>query len=158
MNIYLASPLGFAESTRLFMSGLLAVLREAGHSVFDPWSHPDGDPFARVLQEPPEVRLAGLRQANFAVGRANELGIRACDTVLAVLDGVDVDSGTASEMGFAYGIDKRIYGLRTDTRLAGDNEGSTVNLQVEYWIRASGGQIFGSLADVKTWATAPTSS
>ena len=155
MKIYLASPLGFAESTRGFMAELLACLRDAGHSVFDPWASPDGDPFARVRPEPPELRLQDLREANFAIGGANEQGIRACDTVLAVLDGVDVDSGTASEMGFAYGIDKRIYGLRTDTRLIGDNEAATVNLQVEYWIRASGGQIFRSLAAVKAWAGPP---
>jgi hypothetical protein len=29
MNIYVASPLGFAESTRVFMADLLAILRGA---------------------------------------------------------------------------------------------------------------------------------
>jgi nucleoside 2-deoxyribosyltransferase len=156
VKIYLASPLGFAESTRAFMSELLVALREARHSVFDPWNHPEGDPFAHVREEPPELRLQDLREANFAVGRANEQGIRGCDAVLAVLDGVDVDSGTASEMGFGYGAGKRIYGLRTDTRLIGDNEAAVVNLQVEYWVRASGGQIFKSLAEVRIWAEDPT--
>ncbi len=33
------------------------------------------------------------------------------------------------------------YGLRTDFRLAGDNPGSIVNLQVQYFIEASGGSV-----------------
>ena len=42
--------------------------------------------------------------------------------------------------------DQRIVGYRGDFRLAADNIGSTVNLQVEYFIRASGGAIAASLA------------
>ena len=61
--------------------------------------------------------------------------------MLAVLDGVDVDSGTASEVGYAFARGKRIVGYRGDFRPAAENEGCTVNLQVEYFIRASGGTI-----------------
>jgi nucleoside 2-deoxyribosyltransferase len=153
MRIYVASPLGFAESTRAFMAELLTCLTSAGHGVFDPWSQADGDPFTNIRSDTPEHRLADLREANHAIGRANENGIRGCDIVLAVLDGVDVDSGTASEIGFAYGTGKRIFGLRTDMRVTGDNEAAIVNLQVEYWIRASGGDVFRSLAEVREWAS-----
>lgn len=65
--------------------------------------------------------------------------------VFAVLDGTDVDSGTASEIGYAYALGKRILGYRGDFRLSADNEGSIVNLQVEYFIRASGGEIFNQI-------------
>ena len=56
----------------------------------------------------------GARADQYRVAQANEESIRACDMVLAVLDGVDVDSGTASEMGFAFALGKRVHGLRTD--------------------------------------------
>jgi len=75
------------------------------------------------------------------IGRANQEMIDAADTLVAVLDGVDVDSGTASEIGYAFGGGKRIYGLRTDFRQSGENEGALVNLQVRYFIDASGGTV-----------------
>lgn len=37
-----------------------------------------------------------------------------CSSAFAVLDGVDVDSGTAWEIGYAYARGKPIIGLRTD--------------------------------------------
>lgn len=60
------------------------------------------------------------------------------DIVTANLDGVDVDSGTASEIGYAAGRGIPIFGYRTDFRLAGDNIGSLVNLQVESFITGNG--------------------
>ena len=41
-------------------------------------------------------------------------GVDASDLVVAVLDGVDVDSGTAWEIGYAYAKGKPVIGLRTD--------------------------------------------
>jgi nucleoside 2-deoxyribosyltransferase len=64
-----------------------------------------------------------------------------CDAVVAILDGVDVDSGTAAEIGYAFAKGRPIFGYRGDFRLSADNEGATVNLQVEYFIRQSGGDI-----------------
>lgn len=86
-------------------------------------------------------RRRRLKKVNDAIGRGNEERIRASDAAFAILDGVDVDSGTAAEIGFAYALGKPIYGLRTDFRLAGDNEGAIVNLQVQYFIEASGGKV-----------------
>ncbi len=80
---------------------------------------------------------------------ANDRAIRECHVVVAVLDGADVDSGTASEIGFAYALGKRIYGYRGDLRSTGDNEGSIVNLQVEYWIENSGGCIVTNLTALR---------
>jgi nucleoside 2-deoxyribosyltransferase len=153
VKVYLASPLGFAESTRDYLQRLMAALRDNGHEVFDPWVHESGQEIeaAKGIADPAARRVA-LRDANFKAAEANAEGIRGADVVLAVLDGVDVDSGTASEAGYAFGLDKRVFGLRTDFRLTGDNEATTVNLQVEYWIKASGGKIFRTLAEVEAWA------
>lgn len=69
------------------------------------------------------------------------------DIIIALLDfsGADIDSGVAAEIGYANAIDKRIYGLRSDFRQGGENLGVDINLQVEYFIRASGGDIFYNL-------------
>jgi glutathione S-transferase len=59
--------------------------------------------------------------------------------VFAVLDGTDVDSGTAAEIGYAAALGCTIVGLRTDFRMAGDNPAAPVNLQVLHFINKSGG-------------------
>lgn len=65
--------------------------------------------------------------------------------MLAVLDGPDADSGTVAEIGYAFARGKKIVGYRGDFRLAGDNVGSTVNLQVEHLIEASSGEVAATL-------------
>lgn len=148
-SVYLASPLGFATSTSAFMSTLVEDL--APHiEVVNPW---DDHRFDREFSEIEELsdyreRIRRLHAINHKLGEGNEERIRGAYAVIAVLDGVDVDSGTASEIGFAYALGKRIYGIRTDFRLAGDNLGSVVNLQVEYFIEASGGRVVGSVEEL----------
>jgi nucleoside 2-deoxyribosyltransferase len=147
LNIYLAGPYGFSEAGRAFLyATLVPGLERAGAVVLDPWKLTDPALFSAVAAMPAgEARLAAWRDLNAVIGRNNTAAIEACDVVVAVLDGSDVDSGTAAEIGFAYGRGKLVLGYRGDFRLAGDNEGSLVNVQVEYFIRASGGVIFVGL-------------
>ena len=93
-------------------------------------------------------RIDAWRKLNFEIGQKNQHAIDECDAVVAVLDGSDVDSGTAAEIGYAFAKNKPILGYRSDFRLSADNEGGIVNLQVEYFIRASGGDIITRLADI----------
>ena len=145
-KVYLASPLGFAESTRDFMSIVESQVADCGYIVVNPWRLADPQQFeAAAAIKDGEERRQAFHKVNMEVATKNEEAIRECDMVVAVLDGVDVDSGTASEIGFAYALGKRIYGYRGDFRMAGDNEGSIVNLQVEYWIEKSGGCITSNL-------------
>jgi nucleoside 2-deoxyribosyltransferase len=67
---------------------------------------------------------------------ANLDAIRRADAVLALLDGADVDSGVAAEIGYAAALGTPVVGFRLDFRTAGDNEGGTVNLQVEHLLAA----------------------
>ena len=90
------------------------------------------------------------RKLNHGIADANRAAIDRCDAVLAVLDGIDVDSGTAAEIGYAFAKGKPILGYRGDSRISGDNEGALVNLQVEYFIRQSGGDIVTTL-DAVSW-------
>ena len=82
---------------------------------------------------------------NAALGAANAALIETAQGVLAVLDGSDVDSGTAAEVGYAAALNKVVVGLRTDFRMAGDNPDAPVNLQVLHFITASGGVLATSL-------------
>lgn len=161
VRVYLASPLGFAHSTLSHMDELVERLSEHT-TISNPW---DDKRFEADFGRAPSIqdreeRLALYRRLNTELGRANVERIDACDGVIAVLDGVDVDSGTASEIGYAFAGGKRIYGLRTDFRLTGDNEGSHVNLQVQYFIEASGGCICTTVDDlvrvVDTWTQSTT--
>ncbi len=74
--------------------------------------------------------------------------IRSCDIVLGVLDGPELDSGTASELGFAAALGKKCFGLRTDFRDSGDFDGIPINLQVLYWIESSGGMPFRRISGI----------
>ena len=65
-----------------------------------------------------------------------------------MLDGADVDSGTAAEIGYAFARGKLIVGYRGDFRVSADNEGALVNLQVEFFIRESGGTIVSRYEDL----------
>ena len=141
MKIYLASPLGFAACTKGFLEELKSELRAHGHAVVDPWE--EGEELfeeyaARTKDATPDTKARELHRLNHRIGEGNRVSIEAADAVVAVLDGPDVDSGTASEIGYAYARGKRIVGYRGDIRLTGENAATVVNLQVQYWIEDSG--------------------
>ena len=153
LTIYLASPLGFATSTRSFMAELATQLREHVQ-VINPW---DDQRFTAEFldletEEHFPTRFARLAEINHELGRANTESIDRANAVFAVLDGVDVDSGTAAEIGYGFARGKVVCGLRTDFRLAGDNLGSIVNLQVQYFIEQSGGSVVTTVEEFITLA------
>ena len=124
-RIYVASPLGFTEPTRRFyQEELLPALVDAGFEVLDPWSATESLESQPLWHGSNNLQL--LEQAN---------------GVLAVLDGPDVDSGPAAEIGFAAARGIPIVGVRTDLRRSGESDSVTVNLQVEYFIMKDGGSV-----------------
>ena len=146
-KLYVAGPLGFSEATRPFSEDvLLPRLRALGFEVLDPWAGGAGIEAALRIADADE-RVAALRVANDAVGRANAEMIEASDGVFAVLDGSDVDSGTAAEIGYAAALGRPIVGWRSDFRSAGDNAGALVNLQVQHFVERTGGRIVVGLLD-----------
>jgi nucleoside 2-deoxyribosyltransferase len=145
-RVYVASPLGFTDAGRSYNHDvLLPAVRAAGFEPLDPW-----DVDAEILhvfglpRDDPErtFRLAGT---NREVGRRNAELIRSAAGMLAILDGDDVDSGTAAEIGYSCAMGCPIVGLRTDLRNSGDNEATLVNLQVEYFVVESGGRLATTL-------------
>jgi nucleoside 2-deoxyribosyltransferase len=148
MKIYMASPLGFSEAGRSFYHGtLIPMVKRLGYEPVDPWTLTAQAKIDAVANMPygPANRDA-WRRLNVEIGDNNRAGIDGADMVFAVLDGTDVDSGTAAEIGYAFAKGKPIIGYRGDFRLSSDNDGSIVNLQVEYFIRQSGGDIITSVA------------
>lgn len=145
-RVYVAGPLGFCEPGRHFSAEvLLPALVAEGLEVLDPWA--GGEALVAALAiDAVDDRRAALHEANRSVAAANVAMIEACDVVLAVLDGVDVDSGTAAEIGFAAARGKPVIGWRSDLRLTGDNEATLVNLQVEHFVVVNGGSLHTSLA------------
>ena len=149
-RIYLAGPLGFSQAGRHFHTAVLVPLvRGLGFEVLDPWALTEPARLDAVRAMPEgAARRDAWRRLNHEMGAGNRAAIDAADALVAVLDGPDVDSGTAAEIGYAFARGKPIVGYRGDFRLAGDNEGAVVNLQVEYFIRASGGTIVTRLARI----------
>jgi nucleoside 2-deoxyribosyltransferase len=150
MQVYVASPLGFSEAgSAFYRDSLIPLLQRLGHDVVDPWALTDRRRLDAVSAMPygPERRDA-WRRLNAEIARTNHAAIDRCDALFAVLDGADIDSGTAAEIGYAFARGKPIIGYRGDVRLSADNEGAVVNLQVEYFIRESGGCIVRSLAEL----------
>jgi nucleoside 2-deoxyribosyltransferase len=147
-RIYLAGPLGFTAAGRAYHAAeVVRRVREAGFEPLDPWDAPRTLRDALALPKHDPHRPAALRTANEAAGKRNAAMIAQAAAVLAILDGADVDSGTAAEIGYAAALGKPVIGLRMDTRNTGDNEATIVNLQVEWFIRASGGQVLDTDLD-----------
>ena len=126
-GVYLAGPSGFTDAGRRWHAEVLRpAVEAAGFVALDPWAGAD-----EIFDS-----AASLADANRDVARRNTDLIRRSSAVLAVLDGTDVDSGTAAEIGYAAALGVPVVGLRTDLRIAGDNEAATINLQVQYFLDA----------------------
>lgn len=147
VKAYVASPLGFSEAGRLFYYGeLLPRIQEYGFEVLDPWKLTPNSLIQTATRLPyGEKKRSRWRAVDKIMGRNNAEAIKVSQIVIAVLDGVDVDSGTASEIGYAAAIGKAIEGYRGDYRLSADNIGTSVNLQVEYFIALGGGIVTSTL-------------
>ncbi len=101
MKIYFAAPL-FTQAERIWNDQLAAELASFGYDVFLPQADSPQNATSSTI---------------FAADRD---GVRDADTVLAIMDGADPDSGTCWECGYAYGLGIPVVTVRTDFRGAGD--------------------------------------
>jgi len=114
-NVYLAAPL-FSEAECDFNSRLRDELEGIGMNVFLPQEH------SNDIDSEQDARQESIFSKNVEA-------IHKSDIMIAVLDGADVDSGTAWEIGYAHALGKPVYGLRTDFRTLGIE--GVVNLMIE---------------------------
>jgi len=119
VSVYLAGPLfsrGEIEWTRSLKREIEAALGERIEILW-PFEIASGSKVEIF-----ETNLAALRRSPLMV---------------AILDGPQVDDGTAWEVGCHYALfGKRTIGIRTDSRKAGETPESKVNLMVEVSCRA----------------------
>jgi nucleoside 2-deoxyribosyltransferase len=115
MRAYIAGPL-FNEGERWFDEQIEAVAGEAGLTTFLP--HRDGL----------EGKLPGADKIA-RIFREDVAAIAACDLVIANLNGITTDDGTAWEIGYAYASGKHLVGIYTDWRLQFHDQ--TINLMIE---------------------------
>jgi nucleoside 2-deoxyribosyltransferase len=135
----------------MYLEKVNQKIRSQGHEIFDPWEQ---DQYAgRIVQARQlknfQERVDEFRAIASGIGEVNEKGIVECRGLLAILDGAEVDSGTASEVGFASALGKKCFGLRTDIRDCGDFVGIPINLQVLRFIERSGGCLFRSIDEIQ---------
>ena len=149
--LYLANPLGFSSLSVLALEKIIESIPNKW-AVYEPFR--EAKEFGVKIVEIESNQTITLQKAkiqlqkiNAEIGKKNEQAIRNCNLVVAILDGMPEDTGVAAEIGFAYALGKKIIGLRTDFRYAADNLGSAVNIQVEHFIRSSGGIIARSLQE-----------
>ena len=126
-KIFLAGPL-FNEAERDYNARVAARLRSEGFVVW-------------LAQEKGLLKQGSAPEKQYLF-EEDVKALRESEVILAVLDGNDVDAGTAFELGYGYAVGKPLYGLKTDYRSFSPIE--NVNLMIEVPVR----QIFRSLEEV----------
>ena len=97
VKVYFAGPL-FTTPERTWNAEVASALRAAGHEVFLP------------QEKEPGKDGRGIFAADVAA-------IDWADGLVAIMDGPDPDSGTAWEVGYAFGTRKPVVLVRTDVSL-----------------------------------------
>ncbi len=116
MRIYLAAPL-FSQHERRWNRELAGLLRERLAVIPGEDDIPDEHELEIVL--PQDFRDRGKyndRKRLQVLFEKCISALRSADIVVACLDGPDVDSGVAFEMGYAHALGIPVVGLRTDFR------------------------------------------
>ena len=126
--IYLAGPL-FTEAERDWHRKTKRLLLEQasrrGEVVEIIWPY--------ELITPEEIAALGA-EARAEIFRRCKAELDRTDLLIALLDGTQVDDGTAWEIGYFFATkaaDAKIVGIRTDFRRAGESEQAIVNAMVE---------------------------
>jgi nucleoside 2-deoxyribosyltransferase len=126
MKIYLAGPF-FSEAEREWTKKLKGQIEglatDSGCKVQVIW------PYELITQEEIDAQGESAKQEIFSRCKAH---LEDSDLVIAVMDGSQVDDGTAWEIGYCYALKRgKIIGIRTDFRRAGESEGAMVNAMIE---------------------------
>ncbi len=128
MKIYFAGPL-FSEAERDWIRSIiqkiesLAAQRGTKMEIIFPYD--------LLTQE--EIDRLGEHAKHEIFSRCKS-HLDNADIVIALLDGPQVDDGTAWEIGYFYAgksPEQKIIGIRTDFRRAGESEGAVVNAMVD---------------------------
>jgi nucleoside 2-deoxyribosyltransferase/SAM-dependent methyltransferase len=113
--IYLATSL-FTAAEQAFSAALTKEIEALGHRVYYPWRDAGDESLIAAWGE-------DWPRINAEIARRNLQAIESCASVVAVVEGADVDSGVALELGYAHALGKPVRLLRTDFRAQGPRIG-----------------------------------
>ena len=126
-TVYIAGPL-FHPGERWYLERIDCAARELGFQTYLP--HRDGGIKAATGQTTAEIFKSDI------------CALESADLVVAVLNGPDVDSGTAWEMGHAYARCIPIIGIHEDVRL------KNVDAQMNIVVCHSAQYVCGTLTEL----------
>ena len=118
MRVYLAGPL-FSEAEQAWLRNFQLELSVHGYDVLWPYE----------LFDQQEVRTWGSETAGKIMEGCRD-ALLGCDIVVALLDGTQVDDGTAWEIGYACANNIPVVGIRTDMRYGGEVPNGKVNAMI----------------------------
>lgn len=111
-HLYFASPL-FTEMEQHYNTYVVNKIREAFKENIDVY----------LPQENAAINDKSNYASSIQIADGDNAYLKKADILVAVLDGVTVDAGVASEIGYFYALDKPIIGIYTDIRQgAGNNK------------------------------------
>lgn len=118
-TIYLAGPLFSAADQAWHRAAKARIEAGTGHRVIWPSELFQPGMIEAWQEDAPRRVMENCRDA-----------MADCSRVVALLDGPQVDDGTAWEIGFAHARCIPVIGVRTDFRKAGDVPGALVNAMI----------------------------
>ena len=118
-RIYLAGP--------IFSAGEIAWARELCNALRE-WLE-EADVNGQIIWP---YELSTNQGEAKKIFQENLRALDSCDLMVAILDGPQVDDGTAWEIGHFFQQRKRVLGIRTDIRNAGEFKSSRINLMIEF--------------------------
>jgi nucleoside 2-deoxyribosyltransferase len=105
MKVYVAGPL-FSDQDRTKLEKIAVLLNKLGLKVYLP--HKNAGDLGTAK------KTYGKQTTRDAIFERDVQEIARADLLIALLDGPDVDSGTAMEIGMAYQLSIPVYALKTD--------------------------------------------
>lgn len=151
MKAYLANGL-FSAADIMYNSIIASKVREAFPEIK-----------LYVPQENGDINNKNAYADSRMIADGDDAHLNHADFIIAVLDGVEIDSGVACEIGVAATLNKPIFGLYTDVRQLGrdnqdkidalvedgtENQFMYRNLYVVGKIKNSGGQIVSDIGEL----------
>ncbi|MDI6819767.1 MAG: nucleoside 2-deoxyribosyltransferase [Candidatus Hodarchaeaceae archaeon] len=137
MRVFIAGPL-FSDAEREFNLKVDKHLRKHGFKTFLP---------QRDVGKLDELLTREGKRAYRVIFEQDLKGIDRADVVVAILDGPDVDSGTAFEVGYSFAKGKPVVGLKTDMRVFAKDE--ELNNMLAQGIRALTGNLDELVEELK---------
>lgn len=155
IKVYFAAPL-FTSGEQLYNKEIMKIIREC--LAF----YKAKDEFDFYIPQEQPINDKSKYADSQIIAKLDSEKVKECDILIAVLDGQVIDPGVASEIGMAYSLDKKVYGLYTDIRQKGadnkdkvkalrevaENQFHYVNLFTTGLIKLGNGKIFNNAMDL----------